>query len=97
MFGDWTQNAIMPAQQSSFGLVDAKSVPLDPDHPLEDFDLFSTFFVTSKRELGLPVIDVLSLTGARELGAAKPVVEVSVTPSNRWFRLSDASVKFERK
>ena len=33
VFGDWTQNAIMPAQQSSFSLVDAKSVPLDPDHP----------------------------------------------------------------
>jgi NADH dehydrogenase len=33
VFADWTQNAIMPAQQSSFGLVDAKAVPLDPDHP----------------------------------------------------------------
>jgi NADH dehydrogenase len=33
VFGDWTQNAVMPAQEASFGLVDAKSVPLDPDHP----------------------------------------------------------------
>jgi NADH:ubiquinone reductase (H+-translocating) len=33
VFGDWTQNAIMPAQQVSFGLVAAESVPLDPDHP----------------------------------------------------------------
>ena len=46
---------------------------VDPEVPLEDFDLFNTFFVTSKRELGLPVIDVLSLSGARQLGAAKRI------------------------
>jgi NADH dehydrogenase len=33
VFGDWTQNAVMPTQEVSFGLVDAESVPLDPDHP----------------------------------------------------------------
>ncbi|HEY0937324.1 MAG TPA: NAD(P)/FAD-dependent oxidoreductase [Trebonia sp.] len=33
VLGDWAQNAVMPAQSASFGLVDAKSVPLDPDHP----------------------------------------------------------------
>jgi len=33
VFGDWTQNAVMPAQQASFDLVSAGSVPLDPDHP----------------------------------------------------------------
>ena len=32
--------------------------PLSPDAPLEDFDLFQTFLVTSRRELGLPVMDV---------------------------------------
>ena len=33
-------------------------LPLDADAPLEDFDLFQTFLVTSRRELGLPVMDV---------------------------------------
>ena len=33
VLGDWTQNAVMPAQAASFGLVDDKSVPLDPEHP----------------------------------------------------------------
>jgi oligopeptidase B len=35
-------------------------LPLDPDAPLEDFDLFQAFLVTSRRELGLPVLDVFS-------------------------------------
>ncbi len=29
-------------------------VALDPDHPLEDFDLFQTFAVATRRKLGLP-------------------------------------------
>jgi oligopeptidase B len=33
-------------------------LPLNPDAPLEDFDLFQTFLITSRRELGLPVLDV---------------------------------------
>ena len=37
-------------------------LPLNPDAPLEDFDLFQTFLVTSRRELGLPVMDVFSFT-----------------------------------
>ena len=37
-------------------------LPLNPDAPLEDFDLFQTFLVTSRRELGLPVMDVYALT-----------------------------------
>jgi oligopeptidase B len=31
---------------------------VDEKAPLEDFDLFQTFLVTSRRELGLPVMDV---------------------------------------
>jgi oligopeptidase B len=37
-------------------------LPLNPDTPLEDFDLFQRFLVTSRRELGLPVMDVYSFT-----------------------------------
>ncbi|MBB5055396.1 oligopeptidase B [Granulicella aggregans] len=42
-------------------------LPLNPDAPLEDFDLFQTFLVTSRRELGLPVMDVFPLSGDRDL------------------------------
>ena len=34
---------------------------MDEKAPLEDFDLFQTFLVTSRRELGLPVMDVFVL------------------------------------
>ncbi len=34
-------------------------VPLDPDHPLQDFDLFLTFAVATRRKLGLPILEVL--------------------------------------
>jgi oligopeptidase B len=34
-------------------------VALDPDHPLEDFDLFQTFAVATRRKLGLPTLEVL--------------------------------------
>jgi len=37
-------------------------LPLNPDAPLEDFDLFQSFLVTSRRELGLPVMDVFALS-----------------------------------
>ncbi|WP_263375887.1 S9 family peptidase [Granulicella aggregans] len=43
-------------------------LPHNPDVPLEDFDLFESFLVTSRRELGLPVMDVFPLSGDRELG-----------------------------
>jgi len=48
-------------------------IPLDPEVPLEDFDIFSSFLATSKRELGLPVIDILPLSGDRELGPARRI------------------------
>jgi oligopeptidase B len=37
-------------------------VALDPDHPLEDFDLFQTFAVATRRKLGLPTLEVLRFT-----------------------------------
>ncbi|HEV2644997.1 MAG TPA: S9 family peptidase [Acidobacteriaceae bacterium] len=37
-------------------------IPLDPSHPLEDFDLFATFAVTTRRKLGLPTLEVLRFT-----------------------------------
>ena len=37
-------------------------IALDPTHPLEDFDLFESFAVTSHRKLGLPTLEVLRFT-----------------------------------
>ena len=34
-------------------------IPLDPDHPLEDFDLFQSFAVATRRKQGLPTLEVL--------------------------------------
>ena len=33
-------------------------LPLDSAAPLEDFDLFQSFLVTTRRELGLPIMDI---------------------------------------
>ena len=37
-------------------------IALDPAHPLEDFDLFESFAVTTRRKLGLPTLEVLRFT-----------------------------------
>ncbi len=37
----------------------AELVPLDPDFPLEDFDLFQSFAVATRRKLGLPTLELL--------------------------------------
>jgi oligopeptidase B len=34
-------------------------IPLDPDHPLEEFDLFQSFAVVIRRKQGLPTLEVL--------------------------------------
>jgi oligopeptidase B len=39
-------------------------IALDPIHPLEDFDLFESFAVTTHRKLGLPTLEVLRFTDA---------------------------------
>jgi oligopeptidase B len=37
-------------------------IALDPVHPLEDFDLFQSFAVATRRKLGLPTLEVLRFT-----------------------------------
>jgi oligopeptidase B len=49
-------------------------VPLDPDHPLEDFDLFQTFAVATRRKLGLPALEVLRFRADSTL---EPPVEIA--------------------
>jgi oligopeptidase B len=34
-------------------------IPLDPEHPIEDLDLFHSFAVATRRKLGLPTLDIL--------------------------------------
>ena len=46
-------------------------VALDPDHPLEDFDLFQTFAVATRRKLGLPSLEVLRFAPGN-VGASHP-------------------------
>ncbi len=54
-------------------------IPLDTDAPLEDFELFASFCVTSRRKLGLPTLAVTSigidgsLGGSREIEFPDPV------------------------
>jgi oligopeptidase B len=50
-------------------------LPLSPDAPLEDFDLFQSFLVTSRRELGLPVMDVFTIADGEN-----PSIEASSRP-----------------
>jgi oligopeptidase B len=40
----------------------AELIALDPDFPLEDFDLFQSFAVATRRKLGLPTLEVLRFT-----------------------------------
>jgi len=37
-------------------------ISLDEEHPLEDFDLFQSFAIASRRKLGLPTLEVLRFT-----------------------------------
>jgi oligopeptidase B len=45
-------------------------IPLDADAPLEDFSLFESFCVSSRRRLGLPTLTVTQFGVAKELGAS---------------------------
>jgi oligopeptidase B len=42
-------------------------ITLDPQHPLEDFDLFQSFAVATRRKLGLPTLEVLRFAGGSSL------------------------------
>ena len=44
------------------------------DAPLEDFDLFSTFCVCSRRRAGLTTLEVLPFLGQRQLGPAQQIL-----------------------
>ncbi len=48
-------------------------IPLDPDHPLEDFDLFHSFAVATRRKLGLPTLEVLRFNSDDTLAAPVPI------------------------
>jgi len=49
-------------------------VPLDADHPLEDFDLFQSFAIATRRKLGLPTLEVLRF---RADSSFEPPVEIA--------------------
>jgi oligopeptidase B len=59
----------------------AEFIPLDPIHPLEDFDLFQSFAVTSHRKLGLPTLEVLRFTAASNSLSPRSAAEGSASPS----------------
>jgi oligopeptidase B len=65
-------------------------IPLDADAPLEDFDLFASFCVSSRRRLGLPTLTVTEIEANGVLGASKEIsfpepVYSAGTHANREF------------
>ncbi len=48
-------------------------IPEDKDAPLEDFDLFATFCVSSRRRLGLPTLTVTRIGENGRLGEAREI------------------------
>jgi len=54
-------------------------LPLDADNPLEDFDLFATFAVATRRKLGLPVLEVhrFAEPARDDMPAISPAVAIS--------------------
>ncbi|MEO8736626.1 MAG: S9 family peptidase [Edaphobacter sp.] len=51
----------------------AELIPENRDAPLEDFDVFDSFCVTSKRELGLTTLDVIRFEAGETLGEATKI------------------------
>jgi oligopeptidase B len=51
----------------------AELIPLDPERPLEDFDLFQSFAVATRRNQGLPTLEVLRFTASSSLEAPVPI------------------------
>jgi oligopeptidase B len=65
-------------------------IALDAEHPLEDFDLFQSFAVATRRKAGLPTLEVLRFTGQSDLETpveiAFPEPTYSAAPhTNRIF------------
>jgi oligopeptidase B len=48
-------------------------IPLDAEAPLEDFDLFRSFCVSSRRRLGLPTLTVTEIDAEGRLGQSKEI------------------------
>jgi oligopeptidase B len=67
-------------------------LPLDPAHPLEDFDLFESFAVTTRRKLGLPTLEVLRF--APEAGAPSKTVSLSWVGSSAPTLSEPAPISF---
>ena len=48
-------------------------IPLDAEAPLEEFDVFNLFFVSSRRRLGLPVLSVCEFGMSAEPGRSREI------------------------
>jgi oligopeptidase B len=48
-------------------------ISLDTDAPLEDFEIFSSFYVSSRRRLGLPTLTVTKFEGSGLSGESKEI------------------------
>jgi oligopeptidase B len=48
-------------------------IPLDVEAPLEDFDVFDSFCVCSRRRLGLPTLTVIEFGAANELSRSREI------------------------
>jgi oligopeptidase B len=68
----------------------AEFISLDMNAPLEDFEIFNSFFVSSRRRLGLPALTVTKLGEGAALGASLEIafpepVYSAVAHANREF------------
>lgn len=68
-------------------------IPEDKEAPLEDFDLFHSFCVSSRRRLGLPILTVIQLTDGGEIDASR---EISF-PEPVYAAQAHANREFETK
>jgi len=64
-------------------------IALDPNAPLEDFEVFSSFYVSSRRKMGLPTLSVAKFaeensTGSKEIEFPEPVYSAGAH-ANREF------------
>jgi oligopeptidase B len=69
-------------------------LPLDPDHPLQDFDLFQSFAVATRRKLGLPILEVLRFAAEPCTLFTKPGAP-SIEPDGTSFAASSQRVGSE--
>jgi oligopeptidase B len=75
-------------------------IPENPQAPLEDFDVFSSFCVASRRESGLTTLEVIHFTGGNELSEAAKIdfpepVYTAQAHVNREFVTSDFRYSYQ--